>query len=180
MEASVAVCEGQMEIDTSLLPTALVTVMKENKQSRGLRAVCDGGAQVNLVLARVVKTERWNTERCRVRVGGVNAEALYERKLGLQLLDAHDAIVGHFEFLVVQNLPMDLLPKKPVKVNLPEEVRCNLADQSFEIPTRVDIVLGAGVLAAIMGTGISTGMFGVWRIVSGKSVVRYFNYISGR
>lgn len=74
-----------------------------------------------------------------------------DQKLILQLLDAKNELVGNFDFFVVQNLPLGLLPKKQLHVTLSDVVRQNLSDPSFETPAKVDMILGAGVLAWIMG-----------------------------
>lgn len=71
-DATVAFCEGKTEITTALLSTALVTLMKNDKHSRGLQALCDGGSDLNLILSRVVRTERWHTVRCTVKIGGLD------------------------------------------------------------------------------------------------------------
>lgn len=152
MDASVAVCTKNTQIKAALLPTALVTVLNKEHKSKGLRALCDGGAQVNLVLARVVQKENWSSEHCTVRVGGVDNEILCNRKLDLKLLDSNDETVGHFEFLVVRDLSLGMLPKKQVNIDLPDEARQNLADRYFESPATIDMILGAGILARIIGT----------------------------
>lgn len=135
----------------AVVSTALVTLMNNKKKSKGLRALCDGGSQVNLILARTVRTEGWKTQRCLVRVGGVDNGISCDQKLILQILDAKNELVGNFDFFVVQNLPLGLLPKKQLHVTLSDVVRQNLSDPSFETPAKVDMILGADVLAWIMG-----------------------------
>lgn len=56
-----AVCEGGTGIKAAVVSTALVTLMNNKKKSKGLRALCDGGSQVNLILALTVRTEGWKT-----------------------------------------------------------------------------------------------------------------------
>lgn len=47
------------------------------------------------------------------------------------MLDVHKKNIGNFEFLVVKNLPLDLLPQKPMNVHLSEEMRESLSGGSL-------------------------------------------------
>lgn len=54
--------EGSTGIKATVVATALVTLMDNNvKKSKEYRALSHGEAQVNLIVARIVKAEEWKT-----------------------------------------------------------------------------------------------------------------------
>lgn len=138
----------------ALLATAQVRLKIGPFTTNPIRAMCDSGSQVNLVAEAIVQTDLMPTKQCNIRIVGVNSVSRrpFTKKVCCQLLSRFNEIpIAEIELLVVPKLSINSLPNVEAPIDLaPKHTRQELADPIFNIPARVNMLLGAGGWAAIM------------------------------
>lgn len=121
-----------------------------------LRALCDTGSQVNLISEAAVRAHCLPTKQCSVRIAGINAttkQPFTRKVVGKLLSRLQDEAIIEIELLVMPGKAISQLPTQPLPMELvPEKDVVRLADPNFNVPTTVDILLGAGVWAACAST----------------------------
>lgn len=149
----------------ALLATAQVRIKVGPLTSGPIRALCYSGAQINLITASVVQAEELPTQQCNMRIIGVNgiSRKPFTKKLVCQLLPRfNDESVAEIELLIRPKLTINRLPHSPVPMKMiPDECQTELADPNFGTPAPVDMLLGAGVWAAILQDGSQMNNFGI-------------------
>lgn len=146
--------DGNGKQDYVMLPVAQAKLQCGQITSASVRALCDSGAQMNLVSQRLVAREHLHVERCSASVIGINrAEPMnVNRRLKAYIVTKDNGRVGTLhDFLVIPNEM--LIPESTIDFPLsciPESVRFNLADINFNEPQSVEIIFGAAVMAEIL------------------------------
>lgn len=82
--------EAQSNVLLALLATAQVRIKIGPFTSGPIRALCDSGAQINLITASVVQAEELPTQQCNMRIIGVNgiSRKLFTKKIRLSIATA--------------------------------------------------------------------------------------------
>ncbi|XP_055847948.1 uncharacterized protein LOC129913326 [Episyrphus balteatus] len=145
------------QISSALLATAIVRIELNGQVSKPLRALCDTGAQINFISDNAVRSLKWPTQQCSIRIHGIgNApEKSHSRKLTCQLLSRMSCTsIQTIDLIVGPNLSKLWLPDQQIpETVIPSEVLPNLADPGACVPSTIDILLGAGVWAAVIRDG---------------------------
>lgn len=140
-------------------------VLLEQRDNMGLfRALCDSGSQVNLITENSVRVLNIRRESSTIIIRGIGADSSEQCRGTVTVL-----LFPHFEsdeylmvdFLIVPKITMTLpnivVPKE--QKNFVSDLV--LADPRFDVPGRIDMLLGAGIWANMMRQGIITGPGGM-------------------
>lgn len=132
-----------------LLATALVNV-QIGLTLHSCRALCDSGAQMNLISAKCAQrigAREFPCDRL-VRTGSVLNKRVF---LDIRAQNVDQFIVTA-EFTVINELMGELPHEKLPAVRMPIDVV--LADSGYNMPNRIDLLFGAGIWAGIVGPTI--------------------------
>lgn len=151
-------------IPVAILPTALFQLRTNTGQSMNIRAICDTGAQVNVVSRECVARLALSTKPIKINVAGIGNKPLSisEAVEGL-LCNRHGDCVSNelIKFLVVPKvageMPTQDLEEDQHKVCSEQD----LADPKFHKRAKTDAILGVGVLSNIMEHKISSNTTGL-------------------
>lgn len=139
---------------TVLLATALVEV-QVGLTMYMCRALCDSGAQMNLISESCVQRLGARKLPCDRVIRGIgnNEGITLNKKVFLDIRSCHTKrFVLTAEFTVINEL-MGSLPYNQLRsLNLPSNVP--LADPEYNIPSKIDLLFGAGIWASSLGPGI--------------------------
>lgn len=144
--------EKLLEEDWSLLPTAIVRMEVNGKRTDVLRALCDTGAQANLVSRKVVMDYKMKTIRTRKELVGVHeiSAKCIEKVVGKVINKDGEDIGISLDWLVMQDWDKGMFPDEDFPCpKLQKEVRCDLADDEFWRARPIDMILGARAMAQI-------------------------------
>lgn len=131
-----------------MLATALVYLVKDKTP---LRALCDHGAQVNILSERAVRMMKLKTKPCSANLIGFNdlvgTRMMEEVNIQIKTRGA----LGNLNItcVVVPNLNINLPDEERSDIETPKDFVGNLSDPNFRIPGGVDLILGSGVMALI-------------------------------
>lgn len=164
----VATAEAEGE-PTVLLATAVVRVPIGNKIHE-CRAMCDSGAQINLISKACVQKLRAKVTECNRLVAGIGNPNGVEAagSVELRIQSRHNAAAELSSSFTVMNELDIRIPRDPIRrLNIPEGLK--LADDNYHVPADVDMIFGAEIWAACMradsrrnedGTLLQDTMFG--------------------
>lgn len=131
------------------MATALVFFEGSNEP---IRALCDNGAQVNVITEEEVRKRKWKSVPSTARLLGFNdtkgMEKLQQVTINIRLKGMVDRI--RVTLIVVPELNMSIPAIRRVDIETPEGFAGELADPSFRDPGTVDMILGAGLLALVV------------------------------
>lgn len=161
--------EMEMEkIEAVLLATARVSLNVDGQLFGMARALCDTGAQLNLVTDSWVKANQVPTKRCNMQIFGVTgarSEHLTRKVKGKLVSRFENEILTNIELVVVPEITASCLPLQTIEPALqpfmPTQVRDRLADPEFHVSAPVEMLLGAGVWAQMLQPGFQTTSRGV-------------------
>lgn len=149
----------------ALLPTALVRFELNGHISDTFRALCDTGAQANLIDEQLIHRMRWPMQQCKLRFNGANGlpSKPITRKLSCNLLSRFDNVPLLSIDLMVTSQSIGIwLPQTPIVDQIIEStVLERLADPEAHRPAPVNVILGAGIWAAVIQDGGFTNRFGI-------------------
>lgn len=143
-----------------LLATAMINV-QIGLSMHPCRALCDSGAQLNLMTARCAKRIGAKTFPCNRVVSGIgNLEGtpLSKRtKIDLRAV-SNEQYVFTAEFTIIDELT-DHMPYVPIpKLGMPEHII--LADPEFGTPAQIDLIFDASIWAETLGPKIYRNALG--------------------
>lgn len=152
-------------VASALLATAQARLRIAAQSTQPLRALCDSGAQLNLISECAVQKERLPTQECRVQVYGIGngTPVIFNRKVVAQIMSRFDDTpLVTAELLVSSKITTCTLPLEEISTfPVPSSIESRLADPMFRTPAPVDLLLGAGVWAGTLREGLQTGDLGV-------------------
>ena len=140
---------------TVILATAMVRIQDGNDLSTPQRALMDNGAQCCLMTKSCALRLKLKQIRCRLPLRGVSGPAgVLERKVRVYVRPWFNSIfVMAVEFYLINDW-QSLHPPVHVQRVLPRMNGQMLADEAFDTPARIDLLLGADVWAASIGATI--------------------------
>ncbi|XP_055306907.1 uncharacterized protein LOC129571167 [Sitodiplosis mosellana] len=140
---------------TVILATAMVRIQEGNNLSTPQRALMDNGAQCCLMTKSCARRLRLRQIRCHLPLRGVSGPAgILDRKVRIYIRPWFDCdFVIAVELFLIDDWEA-LHPPVDVQRVLPPMNGQLLADENFNTPARIDLLLGADVWAASMGTTI--------------------------
>lgn len=146
--------------DIILLATALVDVKSRSGQSHILRALLDQGSEASFVTARAVELLGLKKTEISGVVSGVGKgnQTSIKYMVGLKLKSRY---VNNFSINVNAYVLKSLTRRLPAReirgYSWPQLSSVELADPTFHIPGRIDILLGADVFGHILDSGFIRG-----------------------
>ena len=149
---------------TALLATAVVIIEIDGQESQPMRALCDTGAQANIIDNEIVKKMRWPTRKCSFSISGVggNFKNMLNRRVIGRLKSRFNEILFSIDLVVAESgLSMWLPNTTLAEDTFPQEIRRDLAHPTANIPGPINILLGAGIWALIMKEGAFTNAVGM-------------------
>lgn len=137
-----------------LLSTAKVLVFDTNGQSHELRALLDCGSQSNFISNNAVQRLGVNTNEINLSVTGINSSVTKcTRSVWLKIQSKFNSFSVNLQFFVLNKisnkLPIFSINKKVLKI--PSNIQ--LADDSFNIPGEIDLLLGANIFYDLLSFG---------------------------
>lgn len=159
-----SLCEADLPVRSTLLPTAKFDIVSGQNRARAIRALCDTGAQVNLIASNLVKTAQFRTKKFSTELCGAGKQSVeIDRRTVADVVRSDGrTVLRNVPFLVVDFLNNMLLPLKafPIPYELPEIIRNDMADAEFYKPANLDVILGATAMSRIWKSGFIPGGFG--------------------
>lgn len=136
---------------TVVLATANVRIQIADYISSPIRALLDTGAQLCVITKDCVKRLRLKTMSCHQQVSGIGGSASPAcRKVSVHLKPWFDAPYA----IAVELFVMDDLagnhPSTQLHIEVPKIAEMTLADETFDTPAPIDMLLGAEVWAKIV------------------------------
>lgn len=145
--------------DVALLATAVIDVEDAHGTPVTLRAVCDGGSHVNMITQAALRELSMADPSNPVVVRGIGNQTstlagTVELKFVSHLNDDQKFEMTAFVIEEIStNLPQQQLPAK----TWPHLSKLPLADPTFNVPGKIDILLGAPAYGDIMCQGLKRG-----------------------
>lgn len=143
-----------------LLATALVDVTSRSGQSHVFRALIDQGSEASFVTTRVVEMLNLKKTKISGEVSGVGESnrLSIRHMVGLQVKSRYDTNFSiNVNAFVLKSLTRRLPAKEIRGYSWPQLSDIKLADPTFSIPGRIDILLGADVFGQIIDSGFMRG-----------------------
>lgn len=143
-----------------LLATALVDVTSRTGQTHVFRALIDQGSEASFVAARVVESLGLKKTPINGVVSGVGEgnKVCINHLVGLHIKSRYK---GDFSIdvnaYVLKSLTRSLPAREIKGFNWPQLRDVKLADPTFGVPGRIDILLGADVFGKIIDSGLLKG-----------------------
>ena len=135
------------EIITVLLSTSLVTIRNSSGDAIKLRALLDSGSQASFVTEDVAKALMLPTQRSQINVSTMGSSH-FQKTRGLLPVKLNDTIEVNLHLIPKIS---NTIPDKEIDVSTIRHVNnLNLADPIFNVPNKVDVLLGADVIEDIM------------------------------
>lgn len=134
---------------TVLLATANVRVQKGMQISKNCRALMDAGAQMNLITCECKDELKLPAIKCNQMANGVTGSQMLTRKVRIFILPSFESNHSIQVELFVMDDFCDEIPSVEIPTEVPTGIK--LADPSFRIPARVQMLLGAEIWAKIIG-----------------------------
>lgn len=145
-----------------LLATAIVTVVDGSGQPHSLRALIDQGSEANFVTESALNALQLPKKAVHAVISGIGASNGHAKHItSLTIRSTHEKSFNITVEALVMGRITNLLPSNTFKPQRWEHILdLSLADPSYHRPGRIDLVLGADVLAQIIMKGVSIGSAG--------------------
>ncbi|XP_011858580.1 PREDICTED: uncharacterized protein LOC105556118, partial [Vollenhovia emeryi] len=142
--SSILCSHNQSNSQTVLLATALILATDSLGRKHNIRAILDPGSQSSLITAKLCRSLSLQTSRIHMTVDAINGlSSKIEHKCNVEVSTHHNNYKFHLECLVIPEITGHLptqnigFPRGEIPANI------KLADPSFHIPGKVDILIGA-------------------------------------
>lgn len=137
-----------------VLATACIRVQIGTYISTICRAICDTGAQASLVSNACVKRIGLPTKSCYAPITGVGGSVIFNRKVQAYITPWFESPFRLFvEFLVGDDFGQTH-PNVQIGALRPTDTSLTLADERFDVPGPIDMLLGADVWGMIIGNSL--------------------------
>lgn len=143
-----------------LLATALVYVTSRSGQSHVFRALIDQGSEASFVTARAVELLGLKKTEINGVVSGVGEgnQMSIKHMVGLHLKSRYDLNFSiNVNAYIFKSLTRKLPATEIKSFSWPQLSNVKLADPTFYIPGRIDLLLGADVFGQIIDSGLMRG-----------------------
>lgn len=154
METQEATPDGNVRT-TIILATAVVRIQDRTNISTPQRALLDSGAQCSLISKSCAQRLGLRQIRCHLPLRGVSGSVgVLDRKVQVYIRPWFESpILLPVELFLIDDWETQH-PPVAVRWVLPPLNGRNLADENFDTPNRVDMLLGADIWASIVGPTI--------------------------
>ncbi|CAK1600373.1 unnamed protein product [Parnassius mnemosyne] len=151
---------GEQPAQQVLLATALVEVPSRTGQLHVFRALIDQGSEASFVTARVVELLGLKRTQISGVVSGIGEgnKVYINHLVGLHIKSRHESDFSIDVNAYVMKSLTRRLPAREIRgYDWPQLKNVKLADPSFNVPGRIDILLGADVFGKIIDLGLLKG-----------------------
>ncbi|GFV26019.1 DUF1758 domain-containing protein [Trichonephila clavipes] len=136
-----------------LLSTAICFIRDSFGKMQEVRAVLDGGSISNFISQQCMNTLNLKREKINILVSGLhNSELTIKSRINATLANRGNSYETNADFFVVPRIT-DMIPSQPFNVSLGNFSREKLADENFNIPGNIDLLLGAEIFYEILLPG---------------------------
>ncbi|GFT64062.1 integrase catalytic domain-containing protein [Trichonephila clavipes] len=137
-----------------LLSSAICYIKSENGLCP-VKAILDSGSTSNFLtrsLCDLIGLKKYKTN---VSVSGLNKTVIpIDSRVSVSISNKEGSYIKTFDFFLVSTITEDLVPTAKIDFNLNNIPNLKLADKNFNIPERVQMLLGAEVFYALMLPGL--------------------------
>lgn len=139
-----------LEVGGALLATAQIRTLQLERYSNNIRVLCDNGAQVDVISAAGARRLGLRSAKSNAEVSGVDGRSTIRANgiatVGVCARNSTDVLIT-INLLVVPKVEM-ILPSNAITMPIAGELE--LADPTYTVPGKVELILGAASLAALL------------------------------
>ncbi|GFV20427.1 integrase catalytic domain-containing protein [Trichonephila clavipes] len=136
-----------------LLSTAICFIRDSFGKMQEVRALLDGGSTSNFISQQCMNRLNLKREKINILVSGLNnSELTIKSRVNATIANRGNSYETNADFFVVPRIT-DMIPSQPFNVSLGNFSREKLADENFNIPGNIDILLGAEIFYEILLPG---------------------------
>ncbi|XP_046749846.1 uncharacterized protein LOC124413362 [Diprion similis] len=136
-----------------LLSTARVFIYDTAERSHECRVLLDSGSQSNFLTKEFCDRLKLATQPFNCSVGGIAASINITEITSALIQSRHTAYRAKVKFLITKKI-IDELPLSQIEIgHLQIPTNLKLADETFHVPGKIDMILGAGVFWGLLCIG---------------------------
>ncbi|GFU80696.1 integrase catalytic domain-containing protein [Trichonephila clavipes] len=136
-----------------LLSTAICFIRDSFGKMQEVRALLDGGSTSNFISQQCMNRLNLKREKINILVSGLNnSELTIKSRVNATIANRGNSYETNADFFVVPRIT-DMIPSQPFNVSLGNFSREKLADENFNIPRNIDLLLGAEIFYEILLPG---------------------------
>ncbi|XP_031639935.1 uncharacterized protein LOC116351917 [Contarinia nasturtii] len=143
--------QGKLPFYTVLLATACVRLQIGTYICTHLfRAACDTGAQASLISYAAVRALKLPTKPCNKPIDGIGGTTILDKKVCAYLTPWFDSTFRIYAEFLVSNHLSGSHPHAQLDSLRPDSKEITLADRHFDVPSQIDMLLGADIWGMII------------------------------
>ncbi|GFV60441.1 integrase catalytic domain-containing protein [Trichonephila clavipes] len=128
-----------------LLSTAICFIRDSFGKMQEVRVLLDGGSTSNFISQQCMNRVNLKREKLIILVSGLNnSELTIKSRVNATIANRGNSYEKNADFFVVPRIT-DMIPSQPFNVSLGNFSRDKLADENFNIPGNIDLLLGAEI-----------------------------------
>ncbi|GFT39901.1 integrase catalytic domain-containing protein [Trichonephila clavipes] len=136
-----------------LLATAICFIRDSFGKMQEVRALLDGGSTSSFISQQCMNRLNLKREKINILVSGLNnSELTIKSRVNATIANRGNSYETNADFFVVPRIT-DMIPSQPFNVSLGNFSREKLADENFNIPGNIDLLLGAEIFYKILLPG---------------------------
>lgn len=162
-----------------VLATARLRIQAADGAFQEIRVMCDSGAQANLLSESMFRSLKLKRHAAGVDLIGINEQSVKTMgQVSLELWHrAQNQPIGQSTFVIVSDMTMHQ-PQQPfAHLTFPRLNQMDMADPSYNIPSRVDGIIGVQILGEHLKTQLKRNSLGLlaqattfgWIVFGGQS-----------
>ncbi|XP_066258254.1 uncharacterized protein [Euwallacea similis] len=154
VDYSLTLASASLERDQVLLSTANILIADEKGEWQKCNALLDSGSQSNLMSERLCRKLNLSFKRINMPLYGISQLVTeINRQTQVKIKSRFNSFEANLTFLVLptltENLPLFKFSRAALKI--PSQI--NLADEHFNEPKNIDILLGVDIFYDLLGSG---------------------------
>ncbi|XP_066253850.1 uncharacterized protein [Euwallacea similis] len=154
VDYSLTLASASLERDQVLLSTANILIADEKGEWQRCNALLDSGSQSNLMSERLCRKLNLSFKRINMSLYGISQLVTeINRQTQAKIKSRFNSFEANLTFLVLptltENLPLFKFSRAALKI--PGQI--NLADEHFNEPKNIDILLGVDIFYDLLGSG---------------------------
>lgn len=135
-------------VSNVMLGTAVICIRSPDGILHHCRAVLDSGAQINFITSEYVRKLQLNICETSIPIVGIGSARTHTNSVVQATIESK--VEDYKVDLSLHVLPVitNLLPSHHIDTNqliIPDLVKANLADPLYDVPNKIDMLLGAGI-----------------------------------
>ncbi|GFW18186.1 integrase catalytic domain-containing protein [Trichonephila clavipes] len=136
-----------------LLSTSICFIADSFGKMQEVRVLLDGGSTSNFISQQCMNRLNLKREKINILVSGLNnSELTIKSRVNATIANRGNSYETNADFFVVPRIT-DMIPSQPFNVSLGNFSREKLADENFNIPGNIDLLLGAEIFYEILLPG---------------------------